>query len=112
MPKQDYETIRLLINDAKANYAQNGVNELQLVLDVLNRLTDAAEQMEQKREKIEANIAKRLGGLLAMGLESDFIRDVILNGEPNYPYGKDDPDQLEFDKMVDDTLRDSLRNRS
>lgn len=112
MEKQDYQTIKSLIEDARANLTPGNVNALQLVLDAVNRLTSAVEQMEKKREKIETNIAQRLGGLIAMGLDGDFIRDVILNGEPNYPYGKDDPEQLEFDKIVDDALRASLRNRS
>lgn len=105
----DYATIRMLIDDAKANHDQKGFEEPRLILDALNMLTDAVEQMEQKRAKTESNIAKRLGTMIAVGLTSDFVKDAILNGEPNYPYGKDDPDQLEFDKMVDDALREALR---
>lgn len=111
MTNTDYQAIRMHIEDAKANHAENGFNEPRLIIDALNMLTDALEQQEQKRAKIEENIAKRLGVLMSHGLDGEFIRDVILNGEPNYPYGKDDPDQLHFDKLIDDSLRDTLRSK-
>ena len=47
---------------------------------------------------------------MASGFEGEFTRDTIFSSAPNYPYGKDDPDQLEFDKAVDDALRNTLRN--
>ncbi|RID91844.1 hypothetical protein D2N39_11440 [Gemmobacter lutimaris] len=106
----DFAEIRRQLSSAKLALNSDGVHPSDLLIDALSRLTDAVEQMDRQRAKIETNVAKRLGKMMAGELKGDFIRSVILDAEPNYPYGKDDPDQLTFDKMVDDALRDALRD--
>lgn len=106
------EDIKHYAGEAKPNHAKSGFDEPRVVSDALIMIAAALEAMEQKRRKIEGNIAHRLGTLMAQGLDGEFIRGVILNAEPNYPFGKDDPDQIEFDKAVDDALRAALRSSS
>lgn len=104
-----YDEIRHRINAAKANHSKGGFDEPSHISEALNMIVDALELANMRRAKIEANIADRLGKMLAAGLDGEFIKEVILSGEPNYPYGKDDPDQLEFDRAVDNALRSALR---
>lgn len=103
------DDIQHRIDSARANHSEKGFENPQDLIEALTMVVEALRASEAHRRKIEGNIAKRLGILMSQGLDGDFIKDVILNGKPNYPYGEDDPEQLEFDKMVDNALREALR---